>query len=313
VKRFVLEVAAFLALQAAIAAGVEWTYRREIGARHFLAALADKERRLQTVRPPRVLLVGGSSLAFGVNSQELAQAFGVPVLNLAVNAGLGLDLILRQAERGLVPGDRVLLSPEYRLLDQGSPFDSSTVWQAILIAPSTARDVGAHALPQLLDDGLVLPRHRLLALWEFWRHGRPQSLYWRYGFDERGDFVGHLEQTSLQAGGKHARVPPPAELADAVARLSRFAARARSLGVEVVILPAPFPADDEPSRRDAVARIWRTISQETGMRVIPVWSPDRSLFYDTEYHLTREGRQAHTEQILRALQPPPAAVDASGP
>ncbi|HET9317756.1 MAG TPA: hypothetical protein VFQ51_19335 [Vicinamibacteria bacterium] len=312
-KRFVLEVAAFLALQAAIAVALEWTYQSQLGRGHYLAALSDKERLLRTTRPPRVLLVGGSSLAFGVDSRQLEDALGVPVRNLALNAGLGLDLILRQAEKGLVPGDRVLLSPEYRLLDPGTPFDSSTVWQAVALVPAMARYLSPRAVPQLLDDGLALPHQRLSGLWTWVRAGRPGQLYRRQGFDDRGDFVGHLDLASEQGNNRHARIPPPDDLADAVELLSRFARRARSLGVEVVILPPPFPADDEPSRHDAVGRIWRTVSHETGMRVIPVWSPDRSLFYDTEYHLTREGRRAHTQEILRALRAAPGDVVASGP
>jgi hypothetical protein len=310
-KRFLVEVAAFLAIQAAVAIGIESTYRRTLGTHHYLTALRDKERLLQTVPPPRVLLVGGSSLAFGVNSKALERALGVPVLNLGLNAGLGLDMILAQAERGLADGDRVMLSPEYRLLDKGRPFDSATVWQVLAIAPSSARDVSARAVPQLLDDGLLLPRQRMVALWGYARHGRPASVYWRHGFNERGDFVGHLGQASQQAGGKHARVPHPEDLADAVERLSRFARRAHERGAEVVILPAPFPADDAAGRRAAVGAVWLTIAHATGLRVVPAWSPDRSLFWDTEYHLTREGRGAHTREILRALQAPPAEVVAS--
>ncbi len=299
-KRFLLEVLAVVAAQALLMAALERTYDRRLGTRHYLAALEDKERLQRATRPPRVLLVGGSSLAFGVNSRALERSWGVPVVNLALHAGLGLELLLRQAARALVPGDRVVRSLEYWLFKDGFPFDSATLWQEIATVPSSARDLGPRSVPTLLDDGLVLPRQRLVALWSSLVDGPSTSIYRRDAFDERGDFVAHLD-LHVPPPTDHARIPSADELDDACGRLAEFAQRARALGVEVLLMPAPVPDDDLQPRREEVERVWRTVSERTGLPVTPVLPLDRSSFFDSAYHLNREGRRARTDEILRAM------------
>ncbi len=310
-KRFLLEVLAFVAVQALVLLAVERTYDRLLETEHYMAALEDKERLLQSVRPPRVVLVGGSSMAFGVNSRAIERSLGLPVVNVALHAGLGLDMILGHAERGLRAGDRVVVSPEYRLLEKGLPFDSATVWHEIAARPWSVRDVSPRSVPSLLDDGLVLPRQRLVALWDRARQGPIPLLYKRSSFDERGDFVGHLEFGSMNGSDQHVFIRPADSLEDACARLSRFAARAREQGAEVVVVvPPPIPNDDLEAQRSAATRLWSRLSGCTGLPVTDVVPYDRSLFFDTAYHLTREGRRVHTPQVVRAVKkaPHPDAV-----
>lgn len=301
-KRFLLEVAAFLVLQAMVAVGLEGLYRRLLGANHYLAAFEDKSRLLESRRPPRVLLVGGSSLAFGADSAALERSVGRPVVNLALHAGLGLDLILGQAERALAPGDVVVLSPEYGLLKPGPPIDSIVVWQHLLAHPRSARDLPASAIAALLDDGLALPHQRLHALWDYARHGPPQSLYWRTSFDERGDFVAHLGYDSAQGGDQHLRIPTVEQTRDACVRLSLFARRARERGAQIVIVPPPIPADDHRQQREEIARFWEAVSSQTGLPVMNDAVFKRRRFFDSAYHLTREGREERTRALLEAVR-----------
>jgi hypothetical protein len=302
-KRFLFEVCAFLVVQASIAVGLEALYQRLLGANHYLAAFEDKSRLLEAAHPPRLLLVGGSSLAFGVNSATLERESGRPAVNVALNAGLGLDLILGPAERSLAAGDLVVLSLEYRLMEAAKTYDSVLVLQELRAAPSSARYLPASDLPVLLDDGLALPCQRLHALWDYARQGRPKSVYWRTSFNDRGDFVGHLDLGSFNGGGQHVWVPPPQMIGDACLRLSRFAEKARAVGARVVVVPPPIPADDFESQRDAAARFWEALARQTGLPVTTASSLDRSFFFDTAYHLTREGRKQRTLALVEALRP----------
>jgi hypothetical protein len=301
-KRFLLEVVAFLAAQLLVAFAVQATYHRVLGEGHYLAAFADKARLLETTPPPRVLLVGGSSLAFGVNSAAIARVFGRPVVNLGLHAGLGLELMLSQAERALGPGDLVVVSPEYVILGEGLPLDSITVWQQVATVPGSVRDLPLSAWPRLLDDGLMLPRQRLNALWDYSRYGRPGSLYWREGFNSQGDFVGHLEKGTQEAGGQRVGVPTVEAAGDACERLARFARFARARGAEVVVTPPPIPEDDRELQAEARARLWQAVGQRAGLTVIEDAVIPRALFFDSGYHLAREGRRRRTAAIVRGVR-----------
>jgi hypothetical protein len=301
-KRFLFEVAAFLALQGVVAVGLESVYRARIGGGHYLAAYDDKARLLDTRRPPSVLLVGGSSTAFGVNSGALERAVEGPVLNLAVHAGLGLDLILAPAERALAPGDVVVVSPEYGLLRPGRPIDSPIVLHHLATHPGSLLDLPLSAIPVLLDDGLSLVTQHLHALWEDAIHGPPPSLYRRASFDGRGDFVAHVGQASQRGGEQHLRIPAAEGTRDACERLARFARVARERGARVVIVPPPIPADDHAAQSEPIARLWEAVARGTGLVVTSDVVLDRSLFFDTAYHLTTAGRDARTPALAAAVR-----------
>lgn len=61
---------------------------------------------------PRVIFVGGSSVAFAVRARSLEERVGVAVLPYGLNAGLGIDVIARGAARLIRRGDVVVFAPE---------------------------------------------------------------------------------------------------------------------------------------------------------------------------------------------------------
>ena len=83
--------------------------------RWVFEAYAKKTRIADATPAPRVLIVAGSSALFGLDSMALSQAWGRPVVNMAVNAGLGLPYILWQARQVARAGDMILLPLEYAL------------------------------------------------------------------------------------------------------------------------------------------------------------------------------------------------------
>jgi len=135
--------------------------------KHQLAMLIDKRVMLDATPSPRVILVGGSNLMFGVDSDVLEQALGVPVVNMGVFGGLGLlaplDVILPHVR----PGDTVVLVPEYEMLFTGlAPFAKDYYRWFLAVDPKAAwRFYYARERPQvLLSDFLMLMRDKLGAL-----------------------------------------------------------------------------------------------------------------------------------------------------
>src|SRR5512134_3334134 len=113
-----------VALLAALVLGsMAFLYFGPVPYKHQLAMLIDKRVMLDATPAPRVILVGGSNLMFGVDSALLEQSLGVPVVNMGIFGGLGLlaplDVILPHVQ----PADTVVLVPEYTMLFTGlAPF-----------------------------------------------------------------------------------------------------------------------------------------------------------------------------------------------
>ena len=56
---------------------------------NYQASLIDKVERLTSIDEPKIILVGHSNLSFGIKSEMLEEALGMPVVNLGLHGGLG--------------------------------------------------------------------------------------------------------------------------------------------------------------------------------------------------------------------------------
>lgn len=72
-----------------------------------------KEELANKIAGPKIVLAGGSGTWFGLRARAIQEELGVPTVNLAVNAGLGIDYILHRAKKVLKKGDIIILPLEY--------------------------------------------------------------------------------------------------------------------------------------------------------------------------------------------------------
>jgi hypothetical protein len=63
-------------------------------------------------KSPKLVLLGGSNVIFGISAKEIEQQTGIPTVNYGVHAGLK-DYTFEHVKRVVQPGDTVLLSLEY--------------------------------------------------------------------------------------------------------------------------------------------------------------------------------------------------------
>lgn len=303
-RRFLRDVAVFLLLQAALFAALDAAYMHRVGREHYLASFLDKTRRLEQTPSPRILLVGGSSTSFGVNSAALERVTGRPVVNLGLNAGLGLRFMLAQASAAVGPGDLVVVIPEYSLFVRGELVDARTMMLLLRIAPHSARFLPPAKVPQLLDEGLSTVTQRLRTMWSVLRGTYSlDPKYRRQAFDERGDVTAHLALHSRRGGDQHVSVPMTAEAEPACRHLEAFGRHASVRGARVVIVPPPIPGDDYAAQEQQVIDLWGYVGRQSGIEVAGVGNKyGRGHFLDTSYHLTKAGRRAYSRNLIRLLR-----------
>lgn len=78
----------------------------------YLASITSKHRRLDALGSPKLVVIGGSNVAFGIDSRTLQVNIGIPVVNMGLAAGVGLPFMLREVEDRISSRDIVLLAPE---------------------------------------------------------------------------------------------------------------------------------------------------------------------------------------------------------
>lgn len=78
----------------------------------FLGELDDKLERLTSATGEKLVVVGGSSVAFGLKSEILEKYTGRTVVNFGLYAALGTKLMLDLSRAGISEGDVVVIAPE---------------------------------------------------------------------------------------------------------------------------------------------------------------------------------------------------------
>ena len=114
-RRFVIRFCGFVALQALVLMGV---YRLDVAdsRNSYMAVIRDKIHRLRSLPSPKLVLVGGSNVAFGMDTPRLERELRLAAVNMGLHAGLGVGLPLRMVEPHLGRGDVVVVSFEYESL-----------------------------------------------------------------------------------------------------------------------------------------------------------------------------------------------------
>jgi hypothetical protein len=263
----------------------------------------DKHALLLATSSPRLIFVGGSGIALGLDSTLLEERLGLPVINMGVNAGFGLHYMLEEIRSFLRARDIVVIVPEYEhfygTLLEG---DQNLLW-ALRVQPASIRQTTWPQLRQLIP---VIPSFMQQRLQEIIRR-RPDPIYNRTAFNDHGDFVNHLDlppqAISLYAIDRGAQLN-----AEAMQQLGTFVADAKTKGVTVLLL---YPAIAESfwhyQNNEAVIEQLHDFIQQHQIIEEAALPRDfvlpEQLFFDTVYHLSNAGRQLRSERIAVALKP----------
>lgn len=265
------------------------------------SSILDKQQRLVNIPAPRLIFVGGSGVALGLDSAFIERKVKRPVLNMGVNAGFGLHYMLAQVKPWVQPGDIVLIVPEYEhfygdLLDG----DQNLLW-ALRIQPEMFRQLGWRQLIHVLPELPIFIQQRVQEI----VRTRPDPVYNRSAFTVRGDFINHLDlpakPLALSAIDDGKRLN-----GQALQALLDFRHEVEQQGAQAYLI---YPTIAESfwtfgKNRQRIETLNSLILQQNVIQPLiapadAVW-PD-TMFFDTVYHLSRQGRQRRSELLAERL------------
>lgn len=254
----------------------------------------------------RIYTVSGSSSLFSLDTQVLSQAVGKPVVNLGTHAGLGLNYIVDRAERQMRPGDTIIFTPEYPILQQ--PADPNQITLAF-VAFFDRSYIASRPLAERTHFylGYGFPD----AIWETLKilHGGASTGLVEAGItiDSLGNARGNSVAKSFEDTRGFAPVGVPLPIStDAIATLREFAARAKKRHVQIISFPTSLvhlPGWDTP-RQQELRRQTRSTLQALGLNPRgndqTGWIEPAGI-YDAAFHANDVGRAAYTRRITVLL------------
>lgn len=96
----------------------------------YLGELKDKTDKLYSLKENKIVIIGGSSVPFGVNTTLLEEMLGMKVVNYGLYADIGTKAMLDLSKGAIKEGDIVVLAPELDKQTYSLYFGAKSMWQA---------------------------------------------------------------------------------------------------------------------------------------------------------------------------------------
>ncbi len=277
-------------------------------------AYTKKEHIAQKIEGRKIIIVSGSNALFGIDSEMLSRALDMPVINDAVNAGIGLPCILENAKSAIAPGDLVLMPLEYPLYSYDGKPGMQMIDYLLARKPERFRDL-------TLQEQLYLIWHttseRIIEGY-FHSDDRPitQGLYGAQHIDNSGDqneteiiYRTKAMQAEIDRHTLNPEIYGKTYDSKALgwSYLSEFVQWCRQRNVSVIFMPSTLMYD-ESYRSDTEERwLYTRLPDEIRKRGwIYIGDPyaymyDKTLYLNSNYHLIDRGRQMRTRQMIKDL------------
>lgn len=259
-----------------------------------------KMQRLDTLSSPRLILVGGSNVAYGLDSRMLQDSLHLHPVNAGLQSGIGLKFMIDDVSLRLRHGDVVVLMPEYAQF-----LERYYYGQPEGLAPAVMYD-GAYAFGLLNARQWAhvltgLPKYILVNLR---RMPAEPGNYSAHGFNEFGDEAGHR----VCPGRKTVAVDTDAYSGPVSPHVCRMvASQIRSMrreGCRVYLLPQISIRSNYDHNRpvvDSIYSLMAALGEPFAMQAPGMVVPD-TLAFDSPNHVNASGVKISTGRLIRFLR-----------
>lgn len=273
----------------------------------FLGELTNKHTRLKSITEEKIVLIGGSSLAFGLDSAKLQEYVGMPVVNYGLYATIGTKAMLDMSRNYINKGDIVIICPETDSQTYSLYYNAHSMWQALDCDLSMLKDVGFSNLAKLIatmpefaneKNGFIRKNQK----------PSPTGIYAKSSFNEYGDIKVDRPYNEMP---KNYDTSMPVSLttdlldAEFIDYVNKFAASCERKGATVYFSFSPINADSVVSTEAQKNEFYKALSEELDFPLlsnIDDYILDSAYFYDTNFHLNSTGALQRTSLLADDLR-----------
>lgn len=278
----------------------------------YYAELSDLYRRLRATEGKKIIVVGGSNVAFGVDSRQMEETlaqcgYDYTVCNFGLYAAVGTSAMLELSRGCLGEGDIVILAIEPTSETFSTYFGATAFWKCAESDPSLLLGVNREQQAALFGDYLGYLQTRL----EIRQSGilpTAEGVYAKSSFNDRGDMIYNRQGNTMPLGYDSGN---PIDLASVtfqpefVEQVEDYCAYAESRGARVFMSFSPMNRSALTDGSDQAVYDYFLRCQQTFSSPI-ISNPedyilDSGWFYDSNYHLNSAGAQVRTCRLTEDL------------
>lgn len=266
---------------------------------------------LKKTKEPRIIFIGGSSVAFGTDSKSISDSLKLNTINLGMDAGMGIKVPTKDCLQFVRRGDIIVLQFEYENFYKGGDGEGESIAN-LLYYTDYRRNLIGIVKPEYFIFSfpyIAIKNLRRIVYYLFTRTWEIRSLignsnyvYSKSGFNEYGDEIGHYNYPS-KPYIKKMKVTRNMPIDKAFTNwLSNTINDYEQKGTKVIMLPPVcIKSHFERSYSDAI----RKALDEIGHPYI--YSPKKMVLedkyaFDSDYHVNKEGVNLNTQHIIESLR-----------
>ncbi len=288
----------------------------------FLGEFEKKVDRLYETEGEKIVIIGGSSLAFGLDAKLLSETLGKPVINFGLYATLGTKVMMDYSRDAIGEGDIIVIAPEMNAQTWSTYFNAEAMWQALDGNFSDFRYLSSDDYPAMLGS--------------FWKFAASKAKYFKQemnisglgiykasSFDEYGFIANNRvkDYNTMPGGfdeGKPVSFTTDMISPEFVEYVNEYIGFAKEKGARVYLASCPLNESAVPldiAMEDIEA--YCTALEELFDCPVLGRSEDGTLaegspaymiypsgyFFDSNFHLNSAGAVLHTKQFALGLAP----------
>lgn len=299
-KVFILKTILFACIACSIFFGIAYHYKQPINLRNdYMAAIIDKHNKLENDKNHRIILAGGSNIAFGINSQKIEKELKMPVTNLGLHGGLGLQFILNEIIETVKTGDIILLNLEYSLYDQNYKPNIELLNQTQIIYPKSRSYYTFQ-----IDDKLFIYYKNFKKSFT-----KPKadttSIYNRKSFNIYGDITKTLNTNNTLKISGEGKLNEITAL-NGLMEFKTLSNTCKKVGAKLYFVFPCYLNTEYELNKDRIKNIELLLKRDLSFIYIinkpETFVYEQSYFFDSCYHLNEKGKQKRTDTLISILK-----------
>ncbi len=276
----------------------------------YLMEFPVKQQLITDTPSPKVVILGGSNVAFGLDCQTVSDSLHLPVINAGLHAGLGLRFIMDGNIPLVGKGDILVVMPEYDNFG-GTAYGESQTSGMIPYFSSLSDMLQMNAAQWsnvIKGFGRVTLTSFVYGLTSMGEDGGQDRKTYQYkldGFNSLGDEVSHwtlpsgVDMHTFVVGA----IDNPLDT-DFLQKFVSDLSEAERRGVRVVVLPPAIYDAGYKAKKPFIDSVSAYL-MENGMPFqadTELFAYPADMMYNTEYHLNKAGVDANTQNVISALR-----------
>ena len=160
------------------------------------ASVIDKTKMLANTASPRIILIGGSNICYGMSTALLQDSLHIPIIDMSINARVGMCFYMNQLKPYLQKNDIVIAIPEYAAFSTTDYYGDQSMYALGVIDKKNCNILTTYQwlrLPLFIGD---LLKDNYTTYFSEIKEETAEVTRGRYLYNRFGDYEGHRNKPS---------------------------------------------------------------------------------------------------------------------